>query len=53
MRFRTRVTSRNEERPMPNEAIPFVLAILAFFGVFIVAVGGAQIWTNIVPSRKP
>lgn len=38
---------------MPTEAIPFVLGILAFFGVFIVAVGGAQIWTGIAPNRKP
>ncbi len=38
---------------MPTEAVPFVLAILAFFGVFIVAVGGAQIWTGMPPHRKP
>lgn len=37
---------------MPTEAIPFILAILAFFGVFIVAVGGAQIWTGTTPDRK-
>jgi hypothetical protein len=45
--------SPEKERSMPTEAVPFVLAILAFFGVFIVAVGGAQIWTGMPPHRKP
>jgi hypothetical protein len=30
---------------MPPEAVPFVVAIVAFFGTFILAVGGAALWT--------
>ncbi len=36
---------------MPAEAVPFVLAIVAAFAVFIVAVGGAAFWSS-RPDRK-
>ena len=36
---------------MPADAVPFLIAIAAVFGVFIVALGGAQIWTAL-PDRK-
>ncbi len=35
---------------MPTEAVPFIIAIVAFFSAFIVSVGGASIWTNL-PRR--
>lgn len=35
---------------MPADALPFIAAIIAAFGVFIVAVGGAWIWTSL-PDR--
>lgn len=30
---------------MPAQALPVVAAIVAAFGLFIVAVGGAALWT--------
>lgn len=36
---------------MPAEAVPFIFAIVAVFGVFIVALGGTQIWIAL-PDRK-
>lgn len=36
---------------MPTEAVPFLVAITAVFGVFIVALGGTQIWVAL-PHRK-
>ncbi len=36
---------------MPHEAVPVVIAIVAAFGVFILALGGAQIWAGL-PDRK-
>lgn len=35
---------------MPVEAIPFVGAVIAAFALFIVAVGGAALWTAL-PRR--
>lgn len=31
---------------MPAEAVPVIVAVLAFFAVFIVAVGGVSVWSN-------
>ena len=36
---------------MPTADIPFIAAIVAAFGVFILAVGGAWIWTNLPDKR--
>ena len=36
---------------MPADALPFIAAIIAAFGVFIVAVGGAWVWTSL-PDRR-
>lgn len=36
---------------MSADALPFITAVLAAFGVFIVAVGGVWIWTNL-PGRQ-
>jgi hypothetical protein len=36
---------------MPADAIPFVIVIVAFFATFIVAVGGASLWTAL-PTPK-
>ena len=30
---------------MPPEAVPFIVAVVAFFGAFIVVVGGVSLWT--------
>ncbi|CAN5370221.1 hypothetical protein BH09PSE1_BH09PSE1_23210 [soil metagenome] len=30
---------------MPAEAVPYVIVVVAFFATFIVAVGGASLWT--------
>jgi hypothetical protein len=35
---------------MPPSAIPFIVAIVAAFAVFIVVVGGVSIWSGL-PSR--
>lgn len=32
---------------MPAQAVPVIVAVLAFFAVFIVAVGGVSIWCNL------
>lgn len=32
---------------MPAHVIPFVAAIVAFFGTFIVVIGGASLWVAI------
>ena len=29
---------------MPADAVPFVVAIVAFFATFIIAVGGVSLW---------
>lgn len=34
------------EPPMPDSAIPFLVAIVAAFGTFIVVVGGVSLWSN-------
>lgn len=31
--------------PVPTDALPWLGAILAVFGVFIAAVGGTHLWT--------
>lgn len=38
---------------MPSDAIPFVIAVVVFFGAFIVAVGGAALWTALPPPKVP
>ena len=35
------------ERPLPPSAVPFIVAIVAAFAVFIVVVGGVSIWTGL------
>lgn len=37
---------------MPAEAIPFVGAVIVAFALFMVAVGGAALWTAL-PRREP
>jgi len=37
---------------MPLEAIPLVGAVVAAFALFIVAIGGAALWTAL-PRRDP
>mgnify|MGYP007071972962 CR=1 FL=1 len=38
---------------MPAEAVPFVCAVVVAFSAFILAVGGAAIWTGLpVRSRS-
>lgn len=32
---------------MPPSAVPFIVAIVAAFAVFIVVVGGVSIWTGL------
>lgn len=36
---------------MPADAIPFVIAVVAFFATFIVAVGGTSLWIAL-PTPK-
>lgn len=36
---------------MPTDALPFIATVIAAFGVFIVAVGGVWIWTNL-PNKQ-
>ena len=36
---------------MPAHVIPFVVAIIAFFATFIVAIGGASLWVAL-PTPK-
>lgn len=36
---------------MPATDIPVIAAITAAFGIFIIAVGGAWIWTNLPDKR--
>ena len=35
-----------EIEPLPESAIPFLIAIVAAFGTFIVVVGGVSLWSN-------
>ena len=37
---------------MPQSAIPVVVAVIAFFGVFMGVIGSVSIWTYL-PDRKP
>ena len=37
---------------VPAEALPWLAAVLCFFGVFIVAVGGTHVWT-LLPAKTP
>jgi hypothetical protein len=37
---------------MPQEAIPFVGAVIAAFVLFMVAIGGVTLWTAL-PRRDP
>lgn len=39
---------------MPPEAVPFVAAVVAFFGFFIAVVGGTSVWAALprVESRR-
>lgn len=36
---------------MPAQVVPFVVAVIAFFATFIVAIGGASLWTAL-PTPK-
>jgi hypothetical protein len=36
---------------MPPSAVPFIVAIVAAFAVFIVVVGGVSIWTGLPSGR--
>ncbi len=37
---------------MPTDAIPFIGFIVAAFSIFMVAVGGVWIWTNLPDKRR-
>ena len=36
--------------PVPTEALPWLAAILVFFGVFVAAIGGTHLWTLTPPK---
>ena len=38
---------------MPVEAIPFLIATVAFFAAFVLGVGGAALWSMLAPKSGP
>jgi len=41
-----------QEPAVPQSAIPVVIAVIAFFAIFMGVIGSVSIWSNL-PDRRP